>query len=245
MAESIDNRQLEENLEAIRRLCRAVIHDINNPLSAVSGYLQLTELRLSQIRSGDVSGLDTLPEFIEKSQLALERITEMVRRLDRFSKANLNRSRPLALADLWEHEIQQRTPEEKARIQLLDKSGRCEVYCPENCLKTIIQELLDNALLATREGGEVTVSIDNSNERITQCISDNGTGMSPEKVEKIFLPCFVTREGQGFPKQGLLLGLGLPIVYQCVNRLGGDIKIDSELNQGTQVTVSHPRKFEG
>ena len=54
--------QDEATLTAIKRLCRAIIHDINNPLSAVSGYLQLSEMRLAKLQDGDYSVIEALVE---------------------------------------------------------------------------------------------------------------------------------------------------------------------------------------
>ncbi len=76
----------EATFQAIKRLCRVIIHDVNNPLSAVSGYLQLIEMRLSKLKAGDLSVVDSLVDFHQKTQAGVERVISIIARLDPFSK---------------------------------------------------------------------------------------------------------------------------------------------------------------
>jgi len=227
-------------LEAIRRLCRAIIHDINNPLGAVSGYLQLSRMRLDKLRSGDLSVTESLVDYHEKTQGALDRIIALVQRLDRFSKVKLEPPCKIALCELWSALIAARSPEEQSRIQLT---------CPESltirtlrsCLEQISFELLDNALWATRPGGAVEVEVSPAgSDRIAIEVRDTGPGMEAERLEKAHLPCYITREGKGFPKEGLLLGLGLPIVYQLTAALGGKFTLSSAPGEGCRARVELP-----
>ncbi len=233
----------EAALEAIQRLCRAIIHDINNPLSAVSGYLQLTEQRLGKLRSGDLSVTDSLVDYHQKTQEALGRIMAMVQRLDRFSKLRLEPPCTVPMEQLWTSLIEGRSPEERDRVRL-NCPDSVKVRTLRSCLEQICFELLDNALWATREGGVVEVQVSSVDSgRVAVEVRDDGPGMAAERLEKAQLPCYVTREGQGFPKEGLLLGLGLPTVYQLTAALGGKFTLHSQLGQGCHARVELPAEW--
>ena len=70
-----------------------------------------------------------------------------------------------------------------------------------------------------------------------------GPGMEAERLEKAHLPCYITREGKGFPKEGLLLGLGLPIVYQLTVALGGKFTLNSAPGEGCRARVELPAEW--
>lgn len=238
----LNTDQREESLLAIKRLCRALIHDINNPLGAVSGYLQLTEMRLSKLQQGDQSVIPALVDFQAKTQQALNRISAMLQRLDLFSKIRLGPEQKIPLTAFWKDCIAQRSDEEQKRILLECPDPEPTIRLSRFCLEIIARELLDNALWATREHGEVriTVSSQEDNGSIVVDIADTGIGMSSEQLEKTCFPCYITREGGGFPKQGLLLGLGLPIVYQLSSHLGCTFSLNSQPGEGTQARLELP-----
>ncbi len=234
----------EQALEAVKRLCRAIIHDINNPLSAVSGYLQLTELRLAKLQSGDLTVAESLIDYHRKTQDALRRIMAMVQRLDRFSKVNLEPARTLNIRQFWTALIARREEAEQARIRLSCPDEDLTIHTLESCLEQIAFELLDNALWATRQEGNVQVDAATaSSEQLVMEVRDSGPGMDAETLNKIMLPCYVTREGKGFPKEGLLLGLGLPIAHQLAIHLGGKLELHSQLGQGCRARLELPAQW--
>lgn len=232
----------EATFQAIKRLCRVIIHDINNPLSAVSGYLQLIEMRLSKLKAGDLSVVDSLVDFHQKTQAGVERVISMIARLDQFSKIRPAPAVQVDLPSLWNRLIAGRALEERERIDLI-----CPASAILRSLVSVVEqislELLDNALWATRDGGRVRVTVACEGAKVLLEIRDEGPGIDPEMLESIFLPCYWNREKTGFPKQGLMLGMGLPIVYQLVMHLKGEIDIQSQAGQGTTVRVRLPAEY--
>lgn len=241
MATSPNQQAFEETLEAIKRLCRVLIHDINNPLSALSGYLQLCEVRLNRLRSGDLSAMDSLADFHNKMNQAVERICQIVQRLDQFSKILPMPNQAINLNDLWSNRIAERTAEEQQRINLICDSPSISMETHPACIDQIVFELLDNALVATAEGGTVTIEIRQTNpDRVEMNITNTGLGFDPAIIEKYCLPCYFTREEKTFPKKGMLIGIGLPIVHQFMHYLQGEMQIHSQPGQTTRIHLELP-----
>ena len=103
-------------------------------------------------------------------------------------------------------------------------------------LQQVFLNLLNNALYALkgREGGEVRITTSHKDNVISISVADDGCGIDPKIIDKIFLPFFTTKPvGEG-------TGLGLSTSFGIVERLGGQIQVNSEQNAGTVFTVRFP-----
>jgi two-component system, NtrC family, sensor kinase len=102
----------------------------------------------------------------------------------------------------------------------------------------VIHNVLTNAIQAMPAGGIVKIrtSFDSKTQRVTVEIQDNGIGISPEHLTKVFQPFFTTRD-QGAEKSS---GLGLSVVHAIVQAAGGTIHVQSSLRKGTQVKIFLP-----
>jgi signal transduction histidine kinase len=105
----------------------------------------------------------------------------------------------------------------------------------------VFTNLLKNAVESMPGKGEILFSISDSSDQLTIGITDNGTGIHPENMDKLFTPFFTTKEiGKG-------TGLGLPIIYGIVKMHKGDISVKSNHDPtagptGTTFTITIPRK---
>ena len=98
-------------------------------------------------------------------------------------------------------------------------------------LQQVFLNILNNAFAAIEEEGYVSITTwEEDVDFIGVSIQDNGCGMSAETLRHIFEPFFTTKKGYG-------TGLGLPITYGSVKKLGGDLKVQSIEGQGTTFTV--------
>ena len=102
----------------------------------------------------------------------------------------------------------------------------------------IIHNIMTNAVRALPAGGSIKIntSFNNQSKFVVIEISDDGVGMSQQRLAKIFEPFFITKE-QGIEKAS---GLGLSIVYTIVQAAGGSINVQSSLRKGTQVRILLP-----
>ena len=113
----------------------------------------------------------------------------------------------------------------------LDKSGKT-AFIDETSLYTSLGNLILNALDAMTGGGELSVTTVNLEKQFQLEVADNGVGMEPSFIPKIFKPFFTTKT----PDMGT--GLGLTLVKEAVELAGGSISVSSKVGQGTKVIIS-------
>jgi len=104
-------------------------------------------------------------------------------------------------------------------------------------LEQIVNNLIDNAIKYTREGGTVTITLHQENDGINFKVSDNGIGITKDYLEKIFLPYFQVKDEN---KETEGIGMGLCVVKKNVESLNGTIWVNSTENKGSEFTVKLP-----
>jgi len=123
---------------------------------------------------------------------------------------------------------------------LLNDSSR--VSSDRGQLQQVFLNILSNAFAAVTDNGNIIISSwDEDPEKIGISIQDDGCGMSEKDLENIFEPFFTTKKGYG-------TGLGLPITYGIIKKMGGSIKVQSKLNEGSTFTIyllKAPKKVMG
>jgi signal transduction histidine kinase len=106
------------------------------------------------------------------------------------------------------------------------------VYADYTMLKRVLINLIQNAVQAMPQGGELMVSVTKQGNNIEYTIQDTGVGIPLEVQAKIFTPLVTTKpKGQGF---------GLAVVKRMTEAMGGEIMFDTQLGKGTRFTVSFP-----
>jgi PAS domain S-box-containing protein len=219
-----------ERLAGIGRLVAGVVHELNNPLTAVNMYSDVLVEKLSS------SGHD--PADVEKLRAVKEaglRIQRLARDLIAYAKPSGGRTEPVDLAGVLEEAARLAKPALKERSAVLEQ--RVEATRPvEGNRPSLVQvfvNLVTNAAQAIPEGGRVMLVLEPAGERVRAVVRDDGPGMSPAVAARAFEPFFSTRPGVG-------IGLGLPIVQGIVERHGGEIAIETAEGRGTAVTVLLP-----
>lgn len=220
-----------EKLAALGQLAAGVAHEINTPLTLISGY---TELLLRGMQEGS-------PERKKLSIVAEEvnRIAEIVRSLLRFARPDIARS---DICDVH-HALQKALDlvERQARyrgidltVELLPETPRFRADQGE--LEQVFLNIILNAIQAMPDGGSLRIreTIAGDGRRFSISFEDTGVGISPENLTRIFDPFFSTKEvGKG-------TGLGLFVSYGIVRKYGGDIQVRSEVGKGSQFTLEFP-----
>jgi PAS domain S-box-containing protein len=231
-------RQLEQNAERAARLAElgqlaaGIVHELNNPLTAVTVYSESLHEKFSH-RGAD-------PADLEK----LRTIRDAGDRLLRFSRDLMTYARP-APERLEEVDLPAVVQKATAMCEPVLRRAQARVECHidpvprllgvRGSLLQVMVNLLTNAAQALpAEGGHIAVELRPGEDGVKLSVSDDGVGMGADVAHRIFEPFFTTKP----PEVGT--GLGLSIAQRIVIRHGGQISVQTALGQGTRFTVSLP-----
>jgi len=232
-----ENRLVQSEKQAsVGRLAAGVAHEINNPLTGI-----LTFTRILQ-RSKDLG---------DKNQSHLQKIAESTVRVRKIVKGLLDFSRQTEL-DKEPTDVNRfiRSIISAMENQALVKSVSITFNPGENLpmltldrsqFQSVLINLIINAFDSMERGGTITISTgislstsDTDQKGVEIAVADTGSGIQHEDLDKLFDPFFTTKEvGKG-------TGLGLSVSYGIVQRHGGTIRVQSEIDRGTTFTVWIP-----
>ena len=234
-----------QKMEAVGQLTGGLAHDFNNLLAGISGSLELMGTRLSQGRLADVD------RYMVAAQGAAKRAAALTHRLLAFSRRQTLDPRPTNVNALVNGmtELIQRTVGPSITVETVGASGLWPALVDASQLENALLNLCINGRDAMPEGGRITIETANKwldreaarahdvaeGQYLSLCVTDTGTGMAPDVIAKAFEPFFTTKPlGQG-------TGLGLSMIYGFAKQSGGQVRIYSELGEGTTVCVYLPR----
>ncbi len=228
-----------ERTRAIAEMAGGVAHNFNNLLQLVMHGAQMA---CRHIQSGDLEAARSkIRRIIDTSQLG----SETVRRLQDFAGVRtLSQSKTDEVLDLsqivaravelsrpWWKDNPQR---EGIDIRIhQDLGSDCQVKGREHDLFGLVINLIKNAAEALPNGGQIRVSTLRDSSHVFLRISDNGVGIAPEHIEKVFEPFWTTKGYHG-------LGMGLASSVGIVSDHNGEISLESAPDKGTTVTVRLP-----
>ena len=235
-----------QKMEAVGQLTGGLAHDFNNLLTGVTGSLELMQTRIAQGRIKDVD------RYINAAQGAAKRAAALTHRLLAFSRRQTLDPKPTDVNRLvggMEDLICRTVGPEITVEPLIGSAGLWATLIDPGQLENALLNLCINARDAMPDGGKLTIETSNrwmdertAKERdlapgqyVSLCVSDTGTGMPPEVIAKAFDPFFTTKP------IGMGTGLGLSMIYGFAKQSGGQVRIYSELGQGTMVCLYLPR----
>jgi two-component system NtrC family sensor kinase len=221
-----------EKLASLGQLAASVVHEINNPMTAVATYADALLKRSLMSPTADPADVDKYKRIVDNSERVL-----------RFTRDLVSYARPA-----------QDKPEDVDLNALLDRAvGFCEhvlvkygvrleknyaavepfLAVKQNLVQVFVN-LITNACHATQAGGRIAVSTASDDDHVVVTVADSGVGMAPEVQSRIFEPFFTTKpDGKG-------TGLGLSIVQGIIENHGGTVAVVSSPGQGTTFTVRLP-----
>ncbi|RYB07696.1 PAS domain S-box protein [Lichenibacterium ramalinae] len=236
-----------QKMEAVGQLTGGLAHDFNNLLTGISGSLELLGARVRQGR------IDDIERYVVAAQGASKRAAALTHRLLAFSRRQTLDPRPTDVNRLIHDmaDLIRRTVGPAITLEVVGSVGLWTALVDPNQLENALLNLAINARDAMPDDGRLTVETGNrwmderaARERdlppgqyLSLCVSDTGTGMPPHVVARAFDPFFTTKPlGQG-------TGLGLSMIYGFARQSGGQVRIYSEVGQGTMVCVYLPRHY--
>jgi signal transduction histidine kinase len=215
-------------LAAIGELASNIAHEINNPLTSIVGFTELSK------DDDDLDGVRKSLEIIEKEAL---RAREIVRQLLDFA-----RKKPLQLTEVNINNVIRdvvffsSSQTRMARVKVFEEYGDVPMTTGDfDQLKQVFLNVITNAVHAMPGGGKITIRTSKQGDYILVSLADTGHGIPSEIRDRIFEPFFTTKKEKG-------TGLGLSISYRIIQDHGGRIDVESEDGKGTTFLVRLPVK---
>jgi two-component system NtrC family sensor kinase len=234
-----------QKMEAVGQLTGGVAHDFNNLLTVILGNLQMA---LRQLPEGKPRTLAA------NAYQAADRAAELTKRLLAFSRTQPLDPHPIDANRLVAgmSGLLDRTLGETVAVETVRSAGLWLTEADAPQLEAAILNLAINARDAMAEGGKVTIETGNAfldefycqsvegvkpGQYVMISVTDTGSGMAQDVIEKAFDPFFTTKAA------GAGTGLGLSQVYGFIKQSGGHVRIYSEIGEGTTVKLYLPRSF--
>jgi signal transduction histidine kinase len=235
-----------QKIESVGQLTGGIAHDFNNMLTIINGNLDTIKRRIKSGKVGDLS------KPVEAALQGAQNAAKLTHRLLAFSRQQPLDPSPLNLNTLVSgiSELLARTVGESIRVETVLSTGLWMTLADSNQVENAVLNLAVNARDAMPNGGTLTIETANvylddlyaskfgdlkPGQYVQLSVTDTGTGISKELLDRIFEPFFTTKG------PGLGTGLGLAMVHGFVKQSGGHVRVYSEVGEGTAVKLYLPR----
>ncbi|MBO0859015.1 MAG: PAS domain S-box protein [Chloracidobacterium sp.] len=221
--------QQSDKLSSIGLLAAGVAHEVNTPLAGISSY--------SQMLMQQIPDDDPRRQLLEKIHRQTSRASSIVNNLLNFSRVTEARYAPVDLNRVIDDtiqllEAQLRNTEIEVVRSYADELPPAFGDAPK--LQQVLMNLMLNARDAMPQGGRLEISTEADDDSVVIAVRDNGLGIAPEHLAKIYDPFFTTKQiGKG-------TGLGLAVSYGIISDHGGHIDVESNLGVGTRFQITLP-----
>jgi signal transduction histidine kinase len=236
---AVEELRHAERLNTIGKLAAGIAHELGTPIHVIAGRAEL-------IARGCLNGGEIQSSAVIIGRQAT-RMAGIIRNMLDFGRRSGTHTRREDIGQLAEETVELlRALAAKSGVEIAVTGDNVKAPVNRAELQQVLSNLLSNAIHAMREGGRVTLHVDEAGTKLAEngdrnvrtyaCIEvrDEGTGIPPEILPRIFDPFFTTKEvGEG-------TGLGLSVSYGIVRDHGGAMRVDSQLGSGTTVRVYLP-----
>ncbi|MCQ4306704.1 PAS domain S-box protein [Pseudomonas stutzeri] len=233
-----------QKMEAVGQLTGGLAHDFNNLLTSIGGSLELLEKRIEQGR------VESIAQYVTVAQNATRRAAALTHRLLAFSRRQTLNPMGTDVCELVSdlRELLSRTVGPSILLETQCAEGLSPTLVDRNQLENALLNLAINARDAMPDGGTLSIGVSNTwlkdsealeldvpaGQYVRICVADTGVGMSKEIAAQAFDPFFTTKP------LGMGTGLGLSMVYGFTRQSGGQVKIQSEPDNGTTICLYLP-----
>jgi signal transduction histidine kinase len=236
-------------LAALGRLSAGVAHEVKNPLNAMMIHLELLRQQVAPQPARAVAGRAAVAvaepatldrraavEHVEVIAKEIRRLDEVVQGFLKFSRPEDLKLQPIALSSLLDEIVPIVRPEaERVGVELVVECERVpDVNGDPAMLRQAFLNLALNGIQAMPQGGTLRIRCEAARgRRVAVTVADNGIGIKPEHLQRIFELYFTTKEKGS--------GIGLSMVYRTVQMHDGDIEVQSTPGAGTTFKVMLPQ----
>ncbi|WP_127846066.1 sensor histidine kinase [Psychroflexus aestuariivivens] len=218
-----------EREEAWRQMARQVAHEIKNPLTPMRLSIQSFERKFDPNDPGIITKVS---DFSKTMVQQIDNLSAIAGAFSDFAKMPAQQNETLDVVETLKLALDIFNDQ---NIHFLSKSDQILIRFDKNQLIRIVTNLVKNAIQATESKNNpyIKVQVSTDKDSVYISIEDNGVGISEEMQERIFEPRFTTKSSG--------MGLGLGMVKNIIETYKGDIKLTSEIDEGTIFTVKLPK----
>ena len=224
-----------EKLATMGQISAGIAHELNNPLGVITMY---SNIILDELKEGDPHIKD-VKLIVEQA----DRCKGIVGGLLNFARKNKLKPQDVNIREFVQRSLDSVVIPANVKTHIHSNINDGNIMIDKDQMMQVFTNLEKNACEAMPDGGDLTIDIDGDDSNIIIKISDTGTGIAEENIDKLFTPFFTTKEiGKG-------TGLGLPLVYGIVKMHRGKIEVVSNADNsttgktGTTFTLTIPRVF--
>ena len=239
--EELENHLLKtEKHASLGELTLGVVHEMNNPLTVIQGYVDLLLKKFNKNEKPTQEVNKEYKKYLQTVEHQIHQCREIAIDFLNFVRGSEGTKQSLDIKLMLEELVQM------YRAHSLANSVEMKVLCdpdiPEldlnvGLIRQVFVNLIVNALHAMPSGGKLQVHIRRHPKGVEVCFQDSGLGISQENLDKIFDTFFTTKDG------GKGSGLGLSISKKIVERHGGKISVTSQLGKGTTFALFFPSQI--
>jgi signal transduction histidine kinase len=228
-------KKLEKRLVVMEKMATAgkitysILHEINNPIRVIKNYLFAMEQGQCE------------KEYLENIKNEITHLSNITTQLLDFSGQNNIVQEKVNLAKLIDDTIKSVKVAYQDVNYRIDFRANCEdafIKGHPGKLKQVFFNIMKNAIEACEDSGKIEVNLELQGEMFSVSVRDNGHGINNDQIEKLFEPFYTKNKENG-------LGLGLSISYNIVKNHGGDIFVDSDVEEGACFIVVLPKLNSG
>ncbi len=223
-----------EKYAAMGQMAAGIVHEVKNPLTTIKGFIQLLERNITKKDPEEVK------DYLKIINREIDRVNNLLKDFLQYAKpnapkftiCNLNQV-ILDMSILLESQCTSKEIKLKTDLD----HNLPEIYCDTNQITQVILNICLNAIDSMANSLQKILSITTftDTEYIYVVITDTGCGMTKEQLDKIFNPFYTTKEHG--------TGLGLSVSYKIIENHSGKINVESQVNQGTEVSIALPKKI--
>lgn len=225
-------------LASLGELSGGIAHELNNPLSIITGY---TEYIRESLDRSEPPASEQLKIYLEKMRFAADKMVRIIQHIRDFSRQSTRRRRTISIQEVVERAyslMRQQLSSRGIEVEFTWSEKETAMDGDSMQLEQVVISLLTNARDAIQQkheaGGLIRVTIERMGNLLCLHVQDNGAGIPDLHINRIFDPFFTTKEvGRG-------TGLGLSVAHGIVAEHGGDIQVQSTVDVGTRFSITFP-----
>lgn len=222
-----------EKMASLGIMSAGVAHEINNPLNFImGGYLGLE----NYFKNTNTPCDKDIPYLLSSIKIGVDRASEIVMALNQFSRNTESNTEPCDIHVIIDNCLIILSNQYDSQLEIVKNysSNLPQFTGNSSKLHQVFFNILTNAIQATNAVGRLTIRTQPLGTIVIIEISDTGCGIKKEHLDRVTDPFFTTRE----PGKGT--GLGLSLAYRIIQEHNGELKIESEEQKGTTLTISFP-----